>query len=48
MTIQLVPLRIPLGWTVEWNVLTQVSPEHFINEDHEHRWEYNEDLFQCL
>lgn len=48
MTIQLVPLRFPIGWTIEWNVFTDVSPDEFINEEHEHRWEYNEDMFQLV
>lgn len=44
----LVPLRFPIGWTIEWNIFTQVSPEDFIDEEHEHRWEYNEDLFKFV
>ncbi|AIQ42188.1 hypothetical protein MKZ24_17980 [Paenibacillus sp. FSL R7-0297] len=48
MNLQLVPLRIPIGWTIKWNVFTEVSPEDFTDEEHEHRWEYNEDLFQFV
>lgn len=46
MTNHLVPLRIPTGWTIAWNVFTEVNPEEFLIEDYEHRWEFNEDLFQ--
>lgn len=48
MTIPLVALRFPIGWTIEWNIFTQVSPQDFVDEEHEHRWEYNEDLFQFV
>ncbi|WNS44693.1 hypothetical protein [Paenibacillus sp. MMS20-IR301] len=44
MLLQLVPLRIPTGWTVKWNIFTEVSTEDFTDEEHVHWMEYSEDL----
>lgn len=48
MILPLVPLRIPIGWTMEWNVFNEVSPDDFRDAEHEHRTEYCEDLLHIV
>ncbi|MNI35050.1 hypothetical protein D3C73_890610 [compost metagenome] len=46
MSLRLVPLRIPSGWKVVLNDFTESSPEKFIDDDYEHRWEFKEDILR--
>ncbi|HEY2491731.1 MAG TPA: hypothetical protein VGI33_02210 [Paenibacillus sp.] len=46
MTPPLVPLRIPSGWTVNYNEFREVKADEFINDDNENRWEFSEAIFQ--
>ncbi|WP_028595289.1 hypothetical protein [Paenibacillus assamensis] len=46
MTLTLVPLRIPSGWTTFYNVFNEVYPEDFTTNDYIHCWEFKEDILQ--
>ncbi|WP_409340306.1 hypothetical protein [Paenibacillus sp. MBLB4367] len=46
MTLKLVPLRVPSGWRVSFNEFTEANSDSFIDENHEHLWEFKEDLLQ--
>ncbi|WP_175498653.1 hypothetical protein [Paenibacillus sp. NFR01] len=46
MILKLVPLRIPGGWYVVLNDFSEASPEEFVTDDYEHRWEFKEDILQ--
>jgi hypothetical protein len=42
--LKLIPLRIPAGWTIELNKLTEVNPNEFKTSDYEYVWEFDEDI----
>ncbi len=46
--LKLVPLRIPNGWKVVWNIFTEVNPNEFINNDYDYKWEFNEDILYMV
>ena len=46
--LKLVPLRIPNGWKVVWNIFTEVNPNEFMNDDYEYKWEFNEDILYMV
>lgn len=48
MEYKLVSLRIPRGWTVNFNEFYEVSPEDFINNDYENRWEFKQGIYQAV
>jgi hypothetical protein len=43
---KLVPLRITGGWTISFNQFTEMSPDAFLTDDYQYKWEFNEDIFQ--
>jgi hypothetical protein len=46
MNIKLVPLRVPSGWKVRFNEFAETDSDSFVDEDHEHLWEFKEDILQ--
>ncbi len=46
--LKLVPLRVPSGWKVVWNIFTEVNPNEFLNDDYEYKWEFNEDILYMV
>lgn len=48
MTLPLVHLEIPNGWTINHNIFTEACPEKFLSEDYEYRWEFNENILQIV
>jgi hypothetical protein len=46
MTLRLVPLRIPSGWSIIKNSFTEANPDSFHDEEYEHVWEFQEDILQ--
>jgi len=43
---QLVPLRVPSGWMIDYNAFLDLDPNEFIDNEYEFRWEYSEDILQ--
>ncbi|OAS21567.1 hypothetical protein [Paenibacillus oryzisoli] len=48
MSLKLVPLCVPTGWKVRFNEFTDIDSDSFVDENHEHVWEFKQDLLQFV
>ncbi|NRF95625.1 hypothetical protein HQN89_32865 [Paenibacillus frigoriresistens] len=40
------PLRVPSGWKIIFNEFTKTDSDSFVDDNHEHLWEFKEDILQ--